>query len=278
MTRLSASDLREYKQVHLGIEGQENLSIAVIQVLLANKDFVAKMQFTSFAQLIVSTDELAQLALHNEIIKTKLNGYKPTEDKQTFFASCAARSLMKMMQENDLLSDADYTRSKELEIYSQIWLAPGQPACPKKLIEFIRRVPLAQHLNVICVEMTDITHKLLRDMDGVLNGIVASDPVKLIKATQFKSAFMLFKSSSPDKYITTDAVKENLFPGGYLLLMEKNPDDNAHICLASKNAEGKFSVYDPADGSRMNYDSFNDYCQEREDIYLGVSMNIRSCC
>lgn len=278
MTRLAGRDLREYKQVYLSVEGQENLSMAVVMLLLGNNDFLTKMQFGSFSQLIVSSDELAQFALHNEIIKTKLNACRPTEDRQTFFASCAARSLMKMMHENNLLSDADYTRSKELEIYRQIWLAPGKPACPKKIIEFIRRVSPAQHLNVICVEMTGITHQLLRDIDGVLDGTVASNPVKSVKAAQFKSAFTLFQSCSPDRYIKTDVVKENLFPGGYLLLMERNPNDDAHICLASKKVDGKFSVYDPADGSRMNFGSFNDYCQERKERYLGVSMNIRPCC
>ncbi len=63
-----------------------------------------------------------------------------------------------------MISAAEDTRARELEIYSQIWESPGSDACPQKMIEFVKNIKKGstRQFNITSVEVADITQSLIR--------------------------------------------------------------------------------------------------------------------
>lgn len=79
------------------------------------------------------------------------------------FNSCTARAIMKILLERGYIDQSDYTSSKELEIYREIWLEPGKVASPEKIVSYFHK----HQLNVVGIEIKELSksalHKYSRD-------------------------------------------------------------------------------------------------------------------
>ncbi|WP_454783383.1 dehydrogenase [Legionella sp. WA2022007384] len=256
---------RRFKEIHsthakplegmvtLGRMG--NISSDIIKLLLASEDFVNMLDHRSFLKLVVSSDEIAQFVLDNPKLKAKLDSIEPAIDTQKFKSSCTARAIMKILLERGIIKPSDYTASKELEIYKEIWLEPGKVASPEKIVEYFRK----HNLGAVGVEIRELSKNSLN---------------KYSKDTVVTSLYSLFKTEVPTrKKLTLVGMSESDFPEGMTTLIVINV--GVLHTLLGKKCDGKFEVVDPQFGDKKIYNGFMDFL-EKERRNLGVFFEISS--
>jgi len=277
--RLCAEDLKKYK-TKITICYTNNLTVEQIIILLSNAYIANALTGFLFTYLISSSDDAARFALNCPYIVERLNHIKLKPDTQTFENSCAARIILKILRECGIISAAEDTRSKELEIYSQIWDKPGKDACPQKIIEFVKSIKKesVRKFNITSIEVADITQSLIQRLDAVVSENKDTNFIGVANAAKLKQAYCLFKAAKPDEFITvnkTDVSMNALTDQDYLLLIERDCG-SAHVFLGKKTSDGKLSVFDPKTSRENIFESFNDYMRMKKDSYVGVNLNIRA--
>ncbi len=140
-------DSKEYPGSLLELKDSEECSDLltdknVILSLLKDEKQVNKLEQEQFLELITATEETTKFALSSPCIRKKLNELPIDESVQTFNYSCAAYCILKMLSDLKLIDKSECTRTKELEIYSQIWKRPGDVANPIKIYQFLEQLGL----------------------------------------------------------------------------------------------------------------------------------------
>ncbi|QMT59133.1 dehydrogenase [Legionella sp. PC997] len=233
----------------------KNVSPDTIKLLLTMDDFSDMLDYRSFLKLVVSSDEIAQFVLDNPKLKAKLDSIEPSIDTQKFKNSCTARAIMKILLERGKIEPSDYTPSKELEIYKEIWLEPGKVASPEKIVDYFRK----HNLDAIGVEIRELSKASLN---------------KYSKNTLITSLYSLFKTDvSTRKKVTLVGMSEADFPDGMTALIVINT--GVLHTLLGKKCDGQFEVVDPQFGDKKLYKGFMDFL-EKERRSLGVFFEISS--
>ena len=94
----------------------------------------------AFLQLIVKKARMAQLVLNSLYLSEKLNAiHASLSGRQMFSKSCMAMAIMRVLQEFNLLSSDQCNGTKELEIYTQIWSAPGKEASLPLVLQYLQK-------------------------------------------------------------------------------------------------------------------------------------------
>lgn len=202
----------------------------------------------------VRSNANAKIILSNEQLKNKLNNINKS-DTQTFINSCAARAIMLFLRDINKLSPEECTRSKELEIYMQIWSAPGEEADPVKIMDFFNR----NHIKVTGIDVCDISKKwLLREIGHS-------------KTNRLAQAYGLFSVSAGKnitKHDSANEFDEDIFSSDCEGLLATKSVNGVHIVLVNKSGD-KFCVTNPFDGSKNYYASFDEFTRQDHD-FLGV--------
>ncbi|MCW8419422.1 dehydrogenase [Fluoribacter dumoffii] len=231
----------------------KNLSLDTLKVLLSSEDFVRMLDPQSFLKLIVTSSEIADFVLSNPMLKAKLDDMEPQIDKQKFKNSCTARLIMRILLERGIIDQHDYSPSKELEIYKQIWFAPGKEASPEKIVSFFQR----HNLHAVGVEIKELSKASLKKY--------SRDPV-------IASLYSLFKKEVPArKKLTLTHLSEADFPEGMTTLIVIHTGV-LHTLLGKKTQE-HFEVTDPQFGDKKTYNGFMDFL-ENERKNIGIFFDI----
>lgn len=128
--------------------------------MLSDEKRVNEMNEKDFLDLIIADDKTAEFALKTPYICQKLNAIVMPEHMQTFNNSCAAKGILKMMTDFNIIDKKHASRVIELAIYSKIWTEPGGQADPDKMVSFL----LNQGFETTLVEITDRTQDLLNSV------------------------------------------------------------------------------------------------------------------
>lgn len=246
---------------HKPIEGiitlgsMRHVSPDTIKLLLTSEDFINMLDNKSFLKLTVTADEIVNFVLSNPKLKAKLDDIEPLIDKQKFKNSCTARAILRILLERGYIDQSNYTPSKELEIYKQIWLEPGKVASPEKIVAYFQK----HHLNVVGIEIKELS-KSVRN--------------KYSRDVMITSLYSLFKKNVPvRKKLTLTELSEADFPEGITMLIVINTGV-LHTLLGKKH-HGQFVVTDPQFGDEKIYNGFMDFL-ERERKNMGVFFEILS--
>ncbi|KTD55251.1 dehydrogenase [Legionella sainthelensi] len=230
-----------------------HVSPNTIKLLLTSEDFLNMLDHKSFLKLTVTSDEVADFVLNNPKLKTKLDDIEPLIDKQKFKNSCTARAIIRILLERGYIDENNYTPSKELEIYKEIWLEPGKVASPEKIVAYFQK----HHLNVVGIEIKELS-KSVRN--------------KYSKDTMITSLYSLFKKNVPlRKKLTLTDLSEADFPEGITLLIVINT--GVLHTLLGKKEHGQFVVTDPQFGDKKIYNGFMDFL-ENERKNMGIFFEI----
>lgn len=231
----------------------KKISLDTVKLLLTTEDFVNMLDNRSFLKLLVTSNEIANFVLNNPTLKAKLDSNEPLIDAQKFKNSCTARAIMKILLDRGCIGQKDYTPSKELEIYKEIWLEPGQVASPEKIVSYFYK----HELNVVGVEIKDLSEaarkKYSRDMT-------------------IMSLYSMFRKEVPvrRKY-TLDELSEADFPEGTTTLIVINV--GVLHTLLGKKCHGQLEVTNPQSGDKKIYTGFLDF-MKKERSNLGVFFEI----
>ncbi|KTD18728.1 dehydrogenase [Legionella lansingensis] len=255
--------VNKFKKIHSThdkpIEGivtlgsMKHLSSKTIKLLLSSEDFINMLDPQSFLKLIVTSDEIADFALNNPKLKAKLDNIEPLIDKQKFKNSCTARAIMRILLERGYIDQSNYTPSKELEIYREIWLEPGKVASPEKIVSYFQK----HQLNVIGIEIKELSKSALN---------------KYSRDTVITSLYSLFRKDVPiRKKLTLTTLSETDFPQGTTTLIVINT--GVLHTLLGKKCDGQFEVIDPQFGDKKIYNGFMDFL-EKERKTMGVFFEI----
>lgn len=259
------------QKITLSLSDLEKLNIDSVKTLLGNSSFIKQLSKESFLALIISSDEAAEFALNNEVIKNKLNNLEPNLYQrldilpQTFPHSCSACVILKILIENNLLNKEEQTRVKELEIYKDIWVSPGFIADPKKMIDYFCKY----NLLVIGFEAGE------RSIDWLKKENFTSESTFSIA----NAGYSFFKQLTKNNFIEIkpgELIDESLFSENTSLLVHyvNNPQNNTHLLLGKRNSRGEFEVIDPKNGDVKTYNSFNEFYTLDED-FMGISFNVK---
>lgn len=231
----------------------KHLSPHTIKLLLSSEDFVHMLDPQSFLKLIVTSNEVVDFVLTNPKLKAQLDDIEPLIDKQKFKNSCTARAIMRILLERGYIDQSDYTSSKELEIYREIWLEPGKVASPEKIVSYFHK----HQLNVVGIEIKELSKSALHKY--------SRDPV-------ITSLYSLFKKDVPTrKKLTLAELSEADFPEGTTTLIVINV--GVLHTLLGKKCDGQFEVTDPHFGDTKVYNGFMDFL-EKERKNMGVFFEI----
>lgn len=227
----------------------KTLSSATIELLLSNPDFVSMVNHKTFLSLIVTNDEIAIKTLNDPILKQKLDAIEPNIDTQTFENSCTARCIMKLMRDEKLLKEHEYTRSKELEIYREIWRGPDLTANSEKLISYLKK----HNIETMAFELSEKAHEHLA-------GLGAPE----------RATFTFFKANVPGIQTIKDlsSLKETDFPNNTTMLLIVLGGKEFHT-IFGKKVNDKFETVDPFNGDKKDYSSFVDFANN-EANFTGV--------
>lgn len=197
-----------------------------------------------FLKRIVSSEEEAEKVLKDPELTAKLNAIWPEVDCQTFECSCAAYSMMNILREFKLLDEKACTRSKELEIYRNIWTKPGDKADPIKIFDYLEKQGLA-------LGKIEIESRVKRCLENPVE-FVRSSYAKLQQRKCF-NASVRRKDDGPIKVNSAH----------FLLVMMSEKNTSLHI-EHGKVEDGLFDV----DGNE--YESFEDFLKKNE-LFAGIA-------
>lgn len=231
----------------------KHVSPDTIKLLLTSEEFINMLDHKSFLKLTVTSDEIADFVLNTPKLKAKLDAIEPSIDKQKFKNSCTARAIIRILLERGYIDQSNYTPSKELEIYKEIWLEPGKVASPEKIVSYFHK----HHLNVVGIEIKELS-KSVRN--------------KYSRDTMITSLYSLFKKNVPiRKKVTLTELSEADFPEGITMLIVINT--GVLHTLLGKKCDGQFVVTDPQFGDKQTYNGFMDFL-EKERKNMGVFFEI----
>jgi hypothetical protein len=235
---------------------------SIIITLLQDLDFLEVLDNDQFTNLLISSEEIAQFAIKNEAVSNKLDNIEKELYSehlgilpQTFVASCTACALLFILKMKGLISDEHCTRTKELEIYTEIWINPGKSANPQKTVDYLKK----NGLNVMGIEFVERREKIYKE---------ASD--------YRKHAFHLFQQATEYNYcrINSEDLNEiKLKEKDIFLLVEDEGDPNHHLVLCLADQTDGLNVIDPFNGMKVHYESFEDYLTEKKN-FMGVAYKV----
>lgn len=282
---LSIPEVRERLE-HFGSRIDSDLFEVILE--LSNENIVELLKIKKlmdclddkfFLDLIVSSEEAAKYALSNPDIRERLDRYNPGINNQTFDNSCAARCILTFLATDNLLSKQEVTRSKELEIYSQIWTSPGQMADPERMMKYL----IAMKTPTVKIDKksenglstTNEEARPVFDVSGFESQVRVAKWLEE-KPPLYKYAYQLFKAVPAvdiHKIKTEAKLDENDFPVGITILLVVNRTFGCHILFGKKMSGGTFEVTDPNNGEKTKYDSIEQYL-ERDEDFLGVGYKL----
>jgi hypothetical protein len=241
--------------------------------LIKHKKFLKHLSDDAFLKLIVSSDVAAKYALSDQAIRERLNKYEERINSQTFDKSCTARSLLIFLLREKIISDSEFTRCNELEIYRQIWSKPGDIADPQKIVEFFtaKKANPTPDKKESKLELKEMPFEVsgFESESHSKNWLDQKDPL-------MQHAYTLFKAATKNKFLTLKAgekVNEKAFPINSSLLLAVVNNVGMHIVIAHKTKEGKLEIMDPGDGKKTSYESMTKFL-EAETEFLGVGYQI----
>lgn len=85
------------------------------------------------SNILIFNEEIYDTILADPSLRKVLSDYKPT--RQVFRNSCAAHSIMEILYEKE--NPTRCSILTEMEIYREIWMAPGEFSCPHKIQIFL---------------------------------------------------------------------------------------------------------------------------------------------
>lgn len=129
-------------------------------LILTNSYLQEMLDDQQSMQLVMATDNITEFVLtsvdHPEL-RARIDGMNAGKNMQLHYLSCAARAIMQIELDMGLISQEEYTSSKELDIYRKIWFGPGDIAIPEKIIDYCKM----RGLKVIGEEVNAIIQKKL---------------------------------------------------------------------------------------------------------------------
>lgn len=219
---------------------------------LSDANFLAAISDYTFKDLIVTSHDVVEFVLKNSTIRSRLNAIDGGFDTQTFTHSCTARTLMKALYELKIINE--YSRSKELDIYSQTCTSLGSAANPLAIMKYLNQ--FKKDLNVVAIQIDSITNKLL--------------PLSTLKQSTLLSSHSVFSTLPNIKHFQT--FEENDFPEDTptLMVVTGSLDYNqfssdGHVIFCIKN-QGKYSTYEPGQGTVTQYNSLQNMLDGEKSV------------
>lgn len=228
----------------------------VKEYLLAMREyyFLEAARDSLYVKLVLSEPELCE----------RLNNASSKDPKkQTYQRSCAAYSIMLLLNKLGLIPDTEVNRKKELEIYSEIWIESGESADLSLILDYLARYQLASQV----LEDSSQTSQLLDN-----------PKVKEIYTKTFENPQIATKKSQQQIF---DLFQTNNEKDTYFLLITmpgSNSDlrDIGHIVLLSRE-NGRYCIYNPGSGYNDFMDTLEDLSIELENLnYSGIAIEVQA--
>ncbi|EKD70579.1 MAG: hypothetical protein ACD_46C00485G0004 [uncultured bacterium] len=235
----------------------KNIQKSTVISLITNKDCLTHLNDLTLIDLIPLSEESVRYALSNSEIKNRLDKVQKNPHEQTFSFSCSAISIMNYLIETNKISKDDFTSSKELEIYSQIWKAPGEEADLNKIIQFCYK----NNINIIGIDVKDFRKKYLSNE----------------KSAPMNFMFNFFRKSFKNNYVQLNSSDLNFDPfktASKLLLIVESDPENTHVVYVSKSKNNNILVIDSAEeGSVKVYSCWKDLLSEQKK-FTGIGLGL----
>jgi len=218
---------------------------------LAKKYLLDQNQY-EFLALIKNSEKIARFVLARPDLCEKLDKVKLNHRGQTFLKSCTAYAVMMILRQLDLIPKDEFTRHKELEIYINVWEAPGKIANIQAILNYLK----SQNIPGEVIEDPSISENLIR-----------SQPTLQDKYE---------KEIKPQKISTFKA--DILNDGDHLIFFVANSRMNLHTLIIRRHQE-KYILTDPDTLKSIENSSLSDLLQnvralEPSYIYTGISIKI----
>jgi hypothetical protein len=206
---------------------------------------------TEFKHYITSSNKIAKSALKSSKFKEKLNSINPLQFSQTFTNSCTASGIMMYLYYNHFLNLDECTPSKEFEIYTRLWIKPGEIASPSKIISYLNSYGIC----VFGLALKNITAQTLKEEPDLKP---LSDSFNKISAPVI--------SKNQNWFVN----HQDLFNNSYLLLVLTHGDGDLHTVFARHTSDGKFEIVDPSFAVMHTYDSFAHFVNKKSN-FTGIA-------
>lgn len=107
-----------------------------LRIFLDNDEYWENINLECFFYFLSYSRDAIDFLLGDPSLKRRLNKLPAESSKQKCENSCMAYCIMSSLVEMKVLTPAEATISKELEIYKSIWLRPGGISDPRKAIDY----------------------------------------------------------------------------------------------------------------------------------------------
>ncbi|EKD71432.1 MAG: hypothetical protein ACD_46C00184G0012 [uncultured bacterium] len=227
--------------------------------LIQNENCINHLDDQTLIDLIPLSEKSVQFCLQNNLIAKRINNVNKKPHEQTFSASCTAVSIMQYLLDHHKISQQEFTRCKELEIYSKIWRSPGEKADLRKIIEFCYK----NDIKLIGIDIKDRSSKFL-----------SAD-----KSLQMKYLYKFFKQVFVNNYVeinSADLDINSVNISSKTLLIFANQTMDTHVVYAFKSKENCISVIDSANENGItHYASWKDLITDKKE-FTGVGLGLSS--
>ncbi|KTD19108.1 hypothetical protein [Legionella jordanis] len=227
----------------------------VKQYLLAigDKEFLQYARRPAFVQFVITDPDLAN----------KLDYLAVDNTTQTYSQSCAAHSMMLLLNKFGLVADHEVSRRKELEIYSEIWLESGANADLSLILNYMAR----NNLKFDVIEDVERTSALMGNLqikEAYSNAFASK--IKQAEVKQVITAELLQKMSNSNHYFFLITIPGN----------NNKVEDIGHIVLLAYE-NNQYCLFDPGKGRNIIKKSVDEILKEMDALsYAGIAIQVHS--
>lgn len=215
---------------------RENFQEDAMLAMISNPLFMSLLSDETFLKLSIYSEAIVAKFLHTDYLAKGLSEINVDHDRQSYPASCAARSILKAEIELGMRPIANYNAKNELEIYAQIWEAPGKVADTQKLIAYLKR--------------------LNPNVEGIILDDVLGKTFQVLKDESLIMGFSFFTQQMPKIKSIQDVQDYSLPPDTVALVMVASNDPGGHLVYCQRDASNQIHFVDPGNGKVVKYHSF----------------------
>ncbi|QEY52915.1 hypothetical protein [Legionella longbeachae] len=267
--------------ISLSFNKTKHITPEIKKYILVENRALCRHLNTGFEELIVSSDELTDYVLEDSELSNLLNGIEKSLYSlanvdfipliQTFPGSCFACSILMVLKELKLINEP--TRTQELRIYKQIWLAPGKQADIEKVIFYLSQYKIKM-IGLDFIEKTedllDLSNRIKKNRPELSQHII--NQYTLFHQNKNKiNQYNVLKIEDPH------AINNEFFQGGFTFLISRSWSSQGLHVLFARVWQDKFQVIDPEHGEVKIYPSFAEYYDRFENFnksFTGVALHI----
>ena len=250
-----------FQHAKIQFENTHQISKSSVMCLLHNQHFIQYIDDETLIDLIPATEETAEYCLHQPALSARINQLKLPVNEQTFPSSCAAMSIMQYLRDTKKLPESEFTRCKELEIYSKIWKSPGEEADLVKIIQFCR----SNNINLVGIDIQNCSQQFLSNHSS----------------KQLKQLYGLFQQTLIDHYHQLKSTDTNFDPfkiaSKILLVFINDETQDTHLVYAYKASNGRITMIDSDNKERSlsEYTSWDKFINSEAE-FTGIGLGLTS--